>query len=46
MTAASGGDDGEAELFLVDSGIESLNNVYLNLPKLKSLNLHSNYITK
>lgn len=46
MTAAGGEEEGETELFLVDSGIESLNNVYLNLPKLRSLNVHSNYISK
>ncbi|XP_067932458.1 leucine-rich repeat and coiled-coil domain-containing protein 1-like [Watersipora subatra] len=34
------------ELFLVDSGVDSLSNVYLNLPNLRHLNLHSNYITR
>jgi len=37
-------DDAEKDLFLVDSGITSLADVYLDIPHLESLNLHSNCI--
>lgn len=40
------GDESAVELFLVDCGIENLRNVYLDLPQLEMLNLHSNYIAK
>lgn len=38
--------DADEELFLVDSRIEKLSDVFLDLPNLKSLNLHSNCIIK
>lgn len=39
-------DNEDNDLFLVDSGVESLAKVYLNLPNLQTLNLHSNYVCK
>lgn len=45
MTGQSG-DSKDNDLFLVDSGVESLASIYLNLPNLRTLNLHSNYITR
>ena len=39
-------DDGNQDLFMVDCGIESLQNVYLNFPSTKTLNLHSNFIPR
>ncbi|KAF6024888.1 hypothetical protein EB796_016814 [Bugula neritina] len=46
MVGVGDNDNSDDELFLADCRVESLSNVYLNLPKLRSLNLHANYIPR